>query len=464
MRPARRRLPASVPLLALAIVAAAAAGSPAAGAELSEAARWLQGYVRLDTSNPPGGEVRAAAYLARILHREGIATQLLFTADGRASLYARLEGERPDGALLLTHHLDVVAPGPGWSAEPFAGEVRDGRLWGRGAVDVKSLGVAHLAAFVDLRRRGVTPARDVVLLAVADEENGGLQGTAWLLEHHPELFAGVGTVLNEGGANRAIGGRILWWGIEVAQKRPLWLEVTAGGRGGHGAGLNPFSASHRLVQALARLLELPPRFRVTQPARDYLGALAPHEPPAFRDAYRDLDAYIGPDGPRGPMMPGVANLFLDTVQVTVLAAGERINVVPDRATARIDVRMLPDTDGDELLARLRAALGDDVSAEVLLTSLPVAASPAAGPLFRAARRVLGEEAMVVPAFISGFTDSRWYRARGIAAYGVSPFALEGPDLRGIHGPDERMPLAELDRGVERMRRLVRAIAEDRQPD
>jgi acetylornithine deacetylase/succinyl-diaminopimelate desuccinylase-like protein len=454
--PSRRTLPSPLGLLAAGLLFVA--GARAAGAaELSEAARWLQGYVRLDTTNPPGDEVRGAAFLARILHREGIPTRLLFTADGRASLYARLEGERDGGGLLLVHHIDVVAPGPGWTVDPFAGEVRAGALWGRGAVDVKSLGVAHLAAFLDLKRSGARLTRDVALLAVADEENGGLEGTAWLLDHHPELFEGIGAVLNEGGANRAISGRILWWGVERAQKRPLWLRVTAGGRGGHGSGLNPHSASHRLIRALADLLALPPTYRVTQAARDYLGALAPYEPPGSRRVFADLDAYIAPDGPRGPLMPGVANLFLDTVQVTVLDAGQRINVIPDEASALIDVRMLPDTDGEGMLAVIRRALGDRVRCEVVLTSPPAPPSPVDTELFETVRRVLGPEAQVVPAFIPGFTDSRYFRARGITTYGLSPFALESDALHGIHGPDERIPLDELDRGVERFRRLVRSF-------
>jgi acetylornithine deacetylase/succinyl-diaminopimelate desuccinylase-like protein len=441
-----------------AVLLSLAAATAGAQAPLSEPVRWLQGYVRLDTTNPPGNEVRAAVYLARILHREGIATQLLFTAQGRASLYARLVGERHDGALLLVHHLDVVAPGPDWSVAPFGGELHDGSLWGRGAVDVKSLGVAHLAAFIDLKRSGARLARDVVFLAVADEESGGGQGTAWLLDHHPELFSGVGAVLNEGGANRAVNGRLLWWGVETAQKRPLWLRITASGRGGHASGLNPHSAAHRLILALSRVLALPARYHVTAAARAYLGALAPGEPPATRAAFADLDAYVGPDGPRAAMPPGVANLFLDTIQVTVLDAGDRINVIPEEASALLDVRMLPDTDTEELLSRIDAALGEGVGREVLLTSPPVAASPTDGDAFRAIRTALGGEAPVVPAFIAGFTDSRYFRQRGIAAYGLSPFALEGEVLRGIHGVDEHIPLAEFERGVERMRRLVRAYA------
>lgn len=447
-----RRLLPSLALLALLTARPAAAAEP-----LSEAARWLQGYLRIDTTNPPGNEAAAAEYLAGILHREGIATDLLVTPSGRTSLYARLAADRPTGgALLLLHHMDVVPPGPGWGVAPFSGLVQDGRLWGRGAVDIKSLGVAELAAFVDLERRKVPLARDVVFLAVADEEMGGTQGAGWLVAHYPERFAGVEAVLNEGGTCIAANGRIVRWEVEVAQKRPLWLRVSARGRGGHASGLNPGSAAHRLIAGLARLIALPLRYRVTPAARDYFAALAPQESPRWRHALLHPEEVITEDGPKEPLLPGMANHLLDTVQVTVLHAADKINVVAADADAEIDVRLLPDTDEVAFLARLRQALGDDLEVEVLLDSPPSPPSPTTTPMFEVLRRVLGESGPLVPSFAPGFTDSRFFRQRGIAAYGISPFALEPQDKTGIHGPDERIPVAELDRGAERLRRIVDA--------
>ncbi|HEV7518919.1 MAG TPA: M20/M25/M40 family metallo-hydrolase, partial [Thermoanaerobaculia bacterium] len=234
------------------------AAAPAPAGQLSEAARWLQGYLQIDTSNPPGNEAKAADFLAAILGREGIPARRIVTPAGRTNLWARLASPTSGGkAVLLLHHMDVVAPGPGWTVPPFAGLVREGRLWGRGALDDKSLGIAQLAALVDLKRRRQPLARDVVFLAVADEESGGGEGTGWLLAHHPELFAGVEGVIGEGGRNQVTGGKLLWWGVEVAQKRPFWLEVEANGRGGHASGLNPGSAVHLLVAGLARMLALP---------------------------------------------------------------------------------------------------------------------------------------------------------------------------------------------------------------
>lgn len=430
----------------------AAPGAPG----LSETAGWLQQYLRLDTSNPPGQEGRGVAFLAGILRKEGIPSQTFTSPKGRVSLYARLSSPRSGGrAVLLMHHVDVVPAGPGWTVPAFAGQVRDGYLWGRGALDDKSLGIAQLAAVINLKRRQVVLDRDVVLLAVADEESGGGEGTAWLLAKHPELFRGVEGVIGEGGRSQVSPkGKVIWWGVEVAQKRPLWLEVSTSGRGGHGSGLNPDSANHQLLQGLARLLAPPPRWRVSPPVRAFCKALAPHQNALWRRIFSNIDAVITEKGPKEFLMPGMANLFIDTVQVTVLRGGDRINVIPERAWALLDIRLLPDTDSGAFLAEVKRRLGPGMTVQVLVTSPPAAPSPASGRLWSSLTSGLGSEGPVIPTFIPGFTDSRYFRERGIPAYGVSPFKLGPADSRGIHGPDERIPLTEIDRGAERMARVL----------
>lgn len=457
------------PLFALGLLIAALEPSqvPAETApRLSEPARWLQQYLRIDTTNPPGREHLAASFLAGILHREGIPTRLLVSPQGRTSLWARLPADPAKAspksggrAIVLLHHTDVVPAGPGWTVRPFAGEIRDGRLWGRGAVDDKSLGIAQLAAFVDLKRRGVPLERDVVYLAVADEENGGGQGAGWIMDRHPELFRGVEGVVGEGGRAQLSGdGRVLWWGIEVSQKRPLWLRVTTSGRGGHASGLNPESANHQLVLALSRLLQKPTLWRVTPAARTYVRAIAPFHQGQLRRTLFEIDRVVTPTGAKEFLLPGMANLFIDSIQVTVLDGGEKINVIPREARALLDIRLLPDTDSEAFLGEIRKALGDDCAVEVLVTSPPAPPSPVTGPVWTALAQALGASGPVVPTFVPGFTDSRFFRERGIPAYGIAPFALSGEDLRGIHSADERIPLDELDRGVERMRRALALYA------
>lgn len=432
----------------------AALAAPAAA--LSPEAELLARYVRLDTSNPPGNERAAAELLARHLRDAGVATELYVSPRGRASLAARLPASRPDApVVVLLHHLDVVPPGEGWSGPAFSGEVREGKLWGRGAIDAKSLGVAQLAAFLAARAQPER-RRELLLLAVADEEAGGAEGTRWLLERHPELFARAEAVLNEGGQNRTVLGRTLFWGVEVVQKRPLWLRVSARGRPGHAAAINVESAAHRLILALARALETPPRWRVSPAARAYFEALAAFDPHA-RAVAADFDGLFGPAGPTRALLPGMAGYFLDSFQVTRLSASDRVNVVAAEASAEVDVRLLPDTDAEAWLADLRRRLGDDVDVEVELAAPPTPPSPSDTPLFAEIARALGGGAPVVPAFIAGVTDSRHFRERGIAAYGLSPFALEAADSGSVHGPDERIPLDVFDQGVERMKKIVRAL-------
>jgi acetylornithine deacetylase/succinyl-diaminopimelate desuccinylase-like protein len=432
----------------------------AAGAGLSREAGWLADYLRVDTTNPPGNEAAAAELLARLLREQGLASERYVSPTGRVSLVARLPATVPAApVVVLLHHLDVVPAGEGWTVPPFAGEVRDGALWGRGAIDSKGLGVAELAGFLAAARQSVRQ-RELLLVAAADEETGGGEGTAFLLARHPELFARVEAVVGEGGVNRTVLGRTLFWGIEVAQKRPLWLDVVARGRPGHASSLNPDSATHRLIRALARVIDQPEVWKVTPAARRFFDALAAFDPQA-RAVDADLDRIAASGRPTGSIQPGMAGLFLDTLQVTQLAGSERINVVAGEARAALDARLLPDTDEQAFLAALRDRLGKDVEASVRLASPPSPPSPAEGPVWSAlATGFVGDRPggpPVVPVFIAGITDARYFRERGIAAYGISPFELEPPLVRTVHGPDERIPLAAFDAGVARLVAMTIAL-------
>jgi len=442
-------------LLALAILSAPAA--PLAGSELPKSVRWLREYIQIDTTNPPGGERPAAEYLAAILEREGLESELLESPEGRMSLYARWAAPGSGGrALVLLHHIDVVPAEEVWSEEPFSGRFKEGDVWGRGAIDAKGLGIAQLAALVSLRREGVELDRDVIFLAVADEELGGGQGAAWLLEAHPELFEGVEAVLNEGGANRAIGGRLVYWGLEVAQKRPLWLEVTTRGTGGHGSTLMPGSPTHRLILALARLVERPLEYRLSEPARMHLGGLAELEGERTQATFARLGEILAGEDPASELPPGWPAVLVDTVQVTEIQNGKGRNVIAPEAIAYVDIRLLPDTDAQAFLAGVVETLGERVGVELVLSSPPAPPSPVDTPFFKALETALAVRAPVLPVMISGTTDSRYFRERGIAAYGFSPFGIGAEEMRGIHTADESMPVDAFLRGIETLRRVLLA--------
>ena len=425
----------------------------------AQAVERLRSYLQIDTTNPPGNEAEAANWLAEILRQGGLEPTLLESPEGRVSLVARWRAEEGvDGpALLLMHHIDVVPADSGWQHPPFSGRVADGKIWGRGALDVKSLGIAQLEAILSLRAAGVRLTKDVVYLAVADEEAGGGQGAQWLLDAHPEIFEGVEAALNEGGNNRTLQGHVALWGVEVAQKRPFWLRLTAHGRGGHASGFHPGSAAHQLIRGLNRIVERPFQYRLTEPSRIYFGALSramggDGDVSGYEEMFRSGE-------PRAGLMPGQDVYFVDTLHVTQVEGSSGPNVVARVATARIDGRLLPDTDDEALLAEIRELVGPHIEVEVVLRSDPVPPSPRDTEIWRALEDVLGVRAPLIPTFLTGTTDSRFFRARGIPAYGFSPFAVDAGDLGGIHGPNESIPVDEFLRGIETMRRVLVAYGE-----
>lgn len=424
-----------------------------------EAADALVAYLKIDTTNPPGNESAGAAYLRDLLVKDGIPARLVGDDPARQGVYARLESGTDRKALLLLSHIDVVPADPAlWRNPPFGGVREGGYIWGRGALDIKSLTIAHLLAMVDLKRRGAKLERDVVFLAAPDEELGGMKGTKQLLDTHPELFEGVGYAMNEGGANETAVDRVIYWGIEIQQKVPLWLRVTSEGGGGHGA-LPPEDggAPAKLVRALAAIgaLETPYRLDPSIARAIAAAAAARTDPRAakLRLIREPLDvAWVQRELP-----PGYRALLRDSIAVTHIDAGSSVNVMPTRAVAGVDIRLLPSSSPEEMLARVRAAVGANGRVDVLLTSSPTAESPASGDLYDTiarAMRAASPGSTVGPIVTSGTTDSRFLRARGITAYGMMPFKVNYYDAEGVHGNDERIRARFFAEGVRLTREIV----------
>lgn len=433
---------------------------------------WLASYLKIDTTNPPGNESVAAGFLAQILSAHGVGVRRFISETGRVSLLARVEAEQPsEQPLVLLHHMDVVPAEEGWNFEPFGAEIWDGRLFGRGAIDSKSLGIAHLVAFLDAHAARQELDRDLWFLATADEETGGIEGLGWIMSRYPELFQDIGAVLTEAGINRAVGGEIVWWGVEVAQKRPLWLRLTTEGRGGHGSTYHPNSPSHTLILGLQRVLDIERPPHLSAPAFAFFRSQLPYLGSAFRklfdhpdleSARRALATARTENRLHSALPPALINQLRDTVQVTGLDNDSTsVNVIPRRATATVDVRLLPDTDDEAFLAEIRDALGPAISVEVLLRAPRVDAMARDEPTFVALRAHLEDSAPVVPMFIAGTTDARYFRERGIPAYGFSPFLLTSVDSIGIHDSDESIPIAIFEEGVERMVDIVRELTRRR---
>ena len=416
-----------------------------------EAVEIAREYLRIDTTNPPGNEAPAAALLAGILEEAGLETTTLESAPGRANLVARLPGRAGRGLALL-HHLDVVPADPSeWSVDPFGAEIHDGYLWGRGAIDMKGMGVMQLMTVLALARERVPLERDVVFVAVADEEAGGVMGAAWLTAQHPGLVACT-DVINEGGYGLSSTNPPVM-ACALSEKALLWVRLRARGMPGHGSMPPEDQAIGKLLAALGDLTRRPPALRISPLVARTFQAMASRATPARR---RAIEAILRPEAAR--LLPTVARrmpryqraLLGDVISITQVSAGYKENVVPGTATATLDCRLLPETDPDAFYAALmRRMAGFGVETEIAFADGPHGVSQ--GPLLPLLQEVC-EDAFpgtaFAPVLCPAFTDSRYFRQLGADAYGLVPVMLNNDEVATFHGIDERIPLDGLRRGCE----------------
>ena len=434
-------------------------------ANVGETSELLQQYVRLNTSNPPGNEIEGARFFADIFEKNGIPYEIVESSPGRANIWARLEGGDQPGVLLL-HHMDVVPADPSrWRYPPFEATVAEGRVHGRGTLDNKSTGIFHLQAFLALHRAGRPLTRDVIFMATADEEAGGQQGVGWLMEHRPDLFEHIGAVLNEGSSGNLRNGQ-LSFGVEITQKLPLWIKITAEGTPGHGAVPRQGSAPQRLVRALSRLETLQFEARAIPVVAEYLQSIAKDAPPPWN---RHLAS--APQLAASSMLMSSLQtydhrlhaLLTTTCALTRLAGSGKINVVPPSASAEVDCRLLPDEEPADVLAVLRENLaGDGITVEPILSFGP-GSSSTDNFLYRAIKQVLSvryPHVPVLPKMNAGFTDSHFFREKEIAAYGFTPVILTRSDGAGVHGDNENISLKNLKLGGEMTLEVLQEIVYD----
>jgi acetylornithine deacetylase/succinyl-diaminopimelate desuccinylase-like protein len=411
--------------------------------------------IRIDTSNPTSTERPAAEYVAGKLDDVGISSTLLESEPGRASVVARIPGTDPSrGALLIHGHLDVVPADPAeWSVHPFSAEIKDGYLWGRGAVDMKDMDAMTLALVRDWARTGRRPPRDVVLAFVADEEAGGGKGARWLVDNHPDLFDGCTEAISEvGGFSLTVHEDLRLYLVQTAEKGMAWLRLTARGRPGHGSMVHEDNAVVRLAEAVARIGRHEFPVVVTKPVREFLEALS--------DAVGlDLD----PDDAETllPRLGGLARIvgatLRNTANPTMLDAGYKSNVVPGVATAVVDGRFLPGQE-EAFEAQLDELLPAGVTREWVHHDQAVQTS-FDGPLVEAMSAALRAEdpaGVPVPYMLSGGTDAKSFERLGMRCFGFAPLRLPaGFDFAAaFHGVDERVPVDALRFGVRVLDRFL----------
>jgi acetylornithine deacetylase/succinyl-diaminopimelate desuccinylase-like protein len=422
-----------------------------------EAIELLGELVRINTSNPTHPERPAAEWVAAKLDEVGIGSQIIEAAPGRASTVARIDGADSSRAPLLIHgHLDVVPADPSeWSVDPFAGEIRDGYLWGRGTVDMKDMDAMVLALVRDWARSGRKPPRDIVLAFVSDEEAGGRQGAHYLVDNHPDLFADCTEAISEvGGFSVSLGESARAYLIQTAEKGISWLSLKATGRPGHGSMVHDDNAVTRLAAAVSRIGTHEFPVVVTDTVRATIEGLAAVSGMDLNPD--DVETWLPKLGPTARM---IGATIRNTANPTMLEAGYKANVIPSRAEATIDCRFLPGQE-DAMLEAIDELLGDGVTREYLVRDIAVETSfdGALVDAMSAALRAEDEGAFPLPYLMSGGTDAKSFSTLGMRCFGFSPLLLP-PDLDFtslFHGIDERVPLDGLRFGVRVLDRLLAA--------
>ncbi|WP_339132424.1 M20/M25/M40 family metallo-hydrolase [Streptomyces sp. f51] len=426
---------------------------------LDEVVRFTSDLIRIDTTNRGGGDCQerpAAEYAAALLAEAGLEPTLLERTRGRTNVVARLEGTDPSADALLVHgHLDVVPAQAGdWSVHPFSGEIRDGVVWGRGAVDMKNMNAMILSVVRSWAREGVRPRRDLVIAFTADEEASAEDGSGFLADEHPGLFEGCTEGISESGAFTFHdgGGRQLY-PIAAGERGTGWLKLTARGRAGHGSKVNRSNAVTRLAAAVTRIGAHEWPLRITPTVRAALTELASLY--GVDGDLDDVDALLGKLGPAASLVEATVR---NSANPTMLSAGYKINVIPGEAVAYVDGRYLPGGE-DEFRTTMDRLTGPDVEWEFHHHEVALQA-PLDSPTYarmRAAVEEFAPEGHVVPYCMSGGTDAKQFSRLGITGYGFAPLKLpEGFDYQAMfHGVDERVPVEALHFGVRVLDRFLR---------
>ncbi len=436
-----------------------------------EAVGHLKALIRFNTTNPPGNELPVAEYLSDVFAKDGIESRILIPAQDRAIIVAKLDGDGSERPVMLLSHMDVVGvEADKWSCDPFAGVVRDGYLYGRGAIDDKGMLAANLMAMLLLKRNvvdnGIPLSRDVVFLSTADEETGGACGMKWLVEKHRELLD-VEFAINEGGRTRLIENDKRYLAIQTAEKISHMVTVTARGPAGHSAIPLEANAIFRLGRALAKLADYREPVTLTETTRRFFEELSKMWPDEnVREGMACLVSNDPATCERGAAtlsgIPVFNAVIRNGISATKLSGGVAGNVIPAEASAVVNVRTIPGYKVEDVIVRMRECVGDpEIAFTIASHGADAPASDPSSVMFDAissAARALDPDLAVAPYLSTGGTDSSHLRRIGINAYGLLPFPMQQSDEERMHGHDERVPVESLMFGTRLIYESIRRVA------
>lgn len=424
----------------------------------------MQQYLRINTSNPPGNEIEAARFLKKIFDQHSIENEIFEYKPGRANIIARIKGNGSKRPIILLSHTDVVTAEPAaWEVDPFAGVIKNDFIYGRGALDMKGESLLHLMTMILLKREGPALSRDVIFLGTADEEVDD-EGSIWMIANKADLFKNAEYLLTEGGDNLLEGGAVKIVGVDVAEKAPYWLRLTATGLPGHGSRPVPDSAANRLVRAMGRILDWETPIKLLPAVEQFFKDVAPLQSEPLRSQFANIaDSLKNPAFVKSLSSQREYNFLLrNTISITMFSGSKQTNVIPNTATCNLDVRLLPDEVPEEFLKALTAVIGDpSIKIENINRFKPPNSSPTKTELFSLITQKTKDNhpsAIVTTKMLSGYTESQLYRQLGIIAYGWAPIYTTPEEDEGVHGNNERISVKNIRQGTREFYEVVRDIS------
>ncbi len=431
---------------------------------LKEAIHHLQGYIRINTVNPPGNEVEGARFFKKLFDAELIPCQIFEPSSARGNLLATLKGNGKKRPILLLSHIDVVPVEKGrWTVDPFAGIIQDGYLYGRGAIDDKSMGIIEMMALLILKREKIPLERDILFFATADEETGGRWGVQWAVENVSPLMESE-YALNEGGYvilnEKGVPDR---YEISSGQKVVFQLQLKARGTSGHGSMPHPDNPNVKLIHALEAVTKWETPYNILPMVKEYFLRMAPKQPPDERKFYEDIEKGLSDPSfsARLTSNPIYNAMVRDTISLTILQGGSKANVIPSESNATLDCRLIPGSSKKNFLKEIKRRLGEGIEVEGSMEGNPVSPSPFDTDLFQAIQKFAKEndpDCPVVPLLLPGATDSRFLRERGMTTYDFCPFRMPEKEIFRVHGNDERIALENLRFGIKMLVEIIKEVA------
>jgi len=424
----------------------------------------MRQYLRINTSNPPGNEIEAAEFFKSLFNKYGIQNEIFEYKPGRANIIARLKGNGSKRPIILLSHMDVVTADPSaWRTDPFSAQIIDDAIYGRGALDMKSEGLLHLMTMIILSKEALKLSRDIIFLGTADEEVKD-EGSIWMIANKSDLFKDAEYLLTEGGDNLLQGSEVKFVGIDVAEKAPFWLHLTAKGQPGHGSRPIADSAPNRLVAAMSRILNYQTPIKLLPAVEKFFQDIAPLQDEPQRSQFANIRKSLKDSAFVKKLTSDREYNFLlrNTISLTMLNGSKQTNVIPTSASCNIDVRLLPGEKPDDFLKDLAKIIGDDtITIENVNNFKPPNSSPSDTDLFRVISRMTKArhpEALITTKMLSGYTESQLYRQLGITCYGWAPIYTTVDENGGVHGNNERITVKNVREGTREFYEVVREIA------